>query len=250
MLKEALEFLGKTFDKSQAAKLLSVPGDGRVAYVDQGGKLSEIAVAPPVRRHNVKSVDDLIKAAKTWNKKPVVWVSGSDVVLVPDDDDRRDMATLELVRSAAFGKLCFLAKSPDVSQADLIRTIRVDLQGTIGRADLLTAIRSIKFRQSTAGTSTVQHGNESLGRTIEAEVSGAGNIPESVIVSCAVFSNPGEREKTFTVGCDLEIVPQHSAFRFRPIPDELERVTDAAIAGIRQRIEDELDGVAVFFGSP
>jgi hypothetical protein len=115
---------------------------------------------------------------------------------------------------------------------------------------LLTAVRSIKFRTSEAGASTIQQGNESLGRTIEAEVTGAGDIPESVLVSCAVFSNPGEREKTFTVGCDLEIVPAEKKFRFRPIPDEIERVTDAALAGIRDRIADTLQDIAVFYGSP
>jgi hypothetical protein len=55
--------------------------------------------------------------------------------------------------------------------------LRIDLQGTINRAALLTAVRNIKFRVSDSGASNIQQGNESLGRTIEAEVTGAGDIP-------------------------------------------------------------------------
>ena len=110
---------------------------------------------------------------------------------------------------------------------------------------------NIKFRKSDSGASSIQHGSESLGRTIEAEVSGAGDIPESVVVSCPVYANHGEREKTATIMYDLEIVPADGQFRFRPIPDELERVIDAALDDIRTRIVDALpDGSAVFFGSP
>lgn len=36
----------------------------------------------------------------------------------------------------------------------------------------------------------------------------------------------------------------------RPIPDEIERVTDIALADIRERIASALEGVSVFFGSP
>lgn len=250
MLKEALDFLRDRFTVAAGAKLLNVPGDGRIAYVDQGGTLHQIAVTPPLRGHTVNSVDDLIAAAAKWNASPVVWINGQNIVLVTDDGDRRDRVTLPLVKSAAFSRLTALAKDPELDQAELIRTLRVDLQGTIRRAELLAAVRHIKFRASSSGQSIVQHGNESMGKTIEAEVTGAGDIPETVVVECAVFSNPDEREKSFTVGCDLEIVPADSTFRFQPIPDELERVIDAALHGIRDEIVAELGDVSVFFGSP
>ncbi len=250
MLKEALQFLGETFSKSQGAKLLSVPGNGRKAYVDQGGTVTPYDVTPPLREHRVNSVADLIAAAEKWDTAPVVWINGDAVVLITDDADRLDSVTLRLSKSAAFAKLIALNQSPVLDQQALIRVLRIDLQGTINRADLLTAVRNIKFRVSDSGASNIQQGNESLGRTIEAEVTGAGDIPESVVVSCPVYSNPGERALTFTVGCDLEIVPADKKFRFRPIPDEIERVTDAALQGIRDRIDEALPDVATFFGSP
>lgn len=250
MIQEALEFLRDRFSEAEAARLVNIPGDGRKAYVDQAGKVTPYDVTSPLREHRVNSVADLIAAAGKWNTSPVVWINGDAVVLVPDDADRRDSVTLKLSKSAAFAKLICLNQSPVLDQQALVRVLRIDLQGTINRVALLTAVRNIKFRVSDSGASSIQQGNESLGRTIEAEVTGAGDIPESVVVSCAVFANPGERELTFTVGCDLEIVPADKKFRFRPIPDEIERVTDAALQGIRERIEGELKGVAVFFGSP
>lgn len=250
MIQEALEFLYDKFSDAEEARLLQIPGDGRKVFVDQGGKLTPMDVAPAVRSHKVNSVDDLTNAAHKWNTAPVVWIGSDAIVLIPDDGDRRDRVTLNLCKSAAFQRLICLDKQPLLDQQSLIRTLRIDLQGTVSRNELLTAIRSIKFRTTEGGASTIQQGNESLGHTIEAEVTGAGDIPESVIVSCAVFCNPGEREKKFQVGCDLEIVPAEKKFRFRPIPDEIERVTDAALEDIRQRIEGELDGVSVFYGSP
>ena len=251
MIKEALESLGKTFQAAASARVLNIPGnDGRKCYVDQNGTLTVYDVPPPLRAHHVNSVDDLIAAARKWNTGPVVWISGEAIVLVPDDADRRDRITLKLVKSAAFAKLCSLASEPELNQAELVRLLRVDLVGAVNRVGLLAAVRQIRFRQSTAGESTIQHGNESLGRTIESQVSGASEIPETVLVSCSVFSNPGEREKRLTIACDLEIITAESAFRFHPLPDELERVKDEALADIRETIGEALGNVAVFFGSP
>lgn len=250
MLKEALEFLSGKFSKSESAKLLSIPGDGRTAFIDQGGAIHEVPVVPDLRSHTVKSVDDLCHAAGKWNKAPVVWISDAAIVLLPDDADRRDRVSLPLIYSAAFQRLLSLAKAPVLDQLSLIRTLRIDLQGTVGRADLLTAVRQIKFKTHESGASSITHGNESMGRTIEAEVTGAGNIPDSVLVSCAVYSNHGESEERFTVACDLEIDVKEQKFRFRPIPDEIERVTFQALEGIRGRIAEQLDGVSLFYGSP
>lgn len=251
MLKEALEYLTGQSHKFNEARLLSIPGsDGRQAYVDQKGELSLVPVPPALRGHNVDSVDDLIAAAGRWNAKPVIWISGESVVLIADDEDRRDRVTLKLHKSSQFACLIALAKKPELDQVAMLRTLRIDLPGTAGRTELIATIRKIKWRTSAGGESNITHGGESLGKQIEAEVTAAGNIPESLLVSCPVYRNPGEREQSFTVNCDLDILPHEQVFRLCPLPDEIERVTEAALAGIRDRIEGELKDVAVFYGTP
>lgn len=250
MLKEALEFIRGQFTRAEAARLLSIPGDGRKAFVDQAGTVTPYDVTPPLRTHRVDSVDDMVAAAKTWKAKPVLWISGEAVVLITDDGDRRDKVTLPLVKSSQFARIIALGVDPELEQAELLRTLRVDLSGAINRGDVIATVRKLKWRTGASGTSEITHGGESMGRQIEAEVTGAGDIPESLVVSCPIYRNPGERDYTFTIGMDLEIVPQDQTFRLRPMPDEIERVTEAALAGIRERLETALGDVAIFYGTP
>lgn len=250
MLQEALQFLSDKFSRADSARVVTLPDDSRHVFIDQGGVFTKHELPPPLRKHTVASVEDLVAAANRWKDSPVAWLSGEAIVLVTDDSDRRDIVTLPLVKSAAFTKLMQLDKTPQLDQAQLIRLLRIDLQGTANRTALLTAIRSIKFKSVDSGASSIQHGNESLGRAIENEVTGAGDIPEQVLVECAVFANHGERDKRFKVACDLEIVASEKKFRFHPLPDDLERVTDAALDDIREQIAADLPGVPVFFGSP
>lgn len=250
MIKEALSFLSDRVATHHAAKVVNIPGDGRKVYVDQAGKLEAIAVAPALRSHKVSALDDLIAAAKRWNAMPTLWVSDSAIVLVTDDNDRRDIVTMPLVKSAAFQRLEALEKKPDLNQLELLRTLRIDLQGTANRADLITAIRSLKWKQSSSGHVDVQQGKESLGKLIENEVSGASEIPESVSVALAVFANPGESAKRYPVACDLEVIPGDQMFRFRPVADELRNTMTFAQGEIVSALRAALQGVPVFFGTP
>lgn len=247
MLKEAFAYLFDSAREQQKAKLLEVPGDGRTAYVDQAGTLKEIKVSPPLRGHRVESVVDLVAAAKKWNTAPVVWVSESCVVLITDDGDRRERVTMGLKLTDQFA---FLVDAQRFDQPEMIRALRVNLPGAEKRAELIAAIRSLKWRTSTSGTADLQHGNESLGKTVENEVTGAGTIPELVTVSTAVFSNPGEEKNEVTIGCDLEIDAPKQKFLFRPLPDELRAAKAKAVEDIRARIARDLPEVTVLYGTP
>lgn len=71
-----------------------------------------------------------------------------------------------------------------------------------------------------------------------------------MLVSCPVYQNHGERDYKFSILCDLEIDAVGQKFLFKPLPDEIERVRDAALEGIRVRVAAELEGVAIFYGTP
>ncbi len=138
----------------------------------------------------------------------------------------------------------------ELNQLEMLRTLRIDLQGTSDRADLITLIRTLKWKQSASGHVDIQQGKESLGKTIENEISGAGDIPESVSVAVAVYSNPGESSKRYPVACDLEVDAGNQLFRFRPVADELRNTLTLAQTDLVTVLRAALPNVPVFFGSP
>jgi len=250
MLKEALQWLGDTVTTGKKASVLDLR-DPRLSYVDQGGTLTKIEVPPALRTHKVESVDDLAAAAEKWSGDNTVWIGTDAVRLVLNDADRRDVVTLPLVKSPQFKTLEKMASQCLFDQQQLIRLLRIDLPGAERRNELLSTVRKIKFRQSTSGEDDIQHGKESLGRAIEAQVTGSGDIPETVVVAGPVYCNPGEREQSYVVGLDLEILPSEQKFRLCPLPDELDKAARDALQGIRYRLNESLpDGTAIFFGSP
>lgn len=250
MLTDALKWLGDTITTGKSAKVLDLK-DPRTSYVDQGGMLNKFPVPPSLRSHKVESVDDLADAAEKWSGDNTVWIGADAVRLVLNDADRRDVVTLPLVKSPQFTTLEKLAATPQLDQQQVIRLLRVNLPGIERRLELLSIIRKIKFRQSTSGEDDIQHGKESLGRAIEAQVTGSGDIPETVIVTGPIYCNPGEREQSYAVGLDLEILPTEQKFRLCPLPDELDRATRDALQSIRERLNEALpDGTAIFFGTP
>lgn len=264
MLKEAIEFVfnrGVEEIKAAKAQKFDVPGDGRMVLIEHNGQLTERPVPPPLRRHTVDSVDDLIAAVKRWglgnidvgDDDGVLWISEERIVLVTNDSDRRETVTLPLVHSSVFAKVKSLSdhNTARMDQPTLIRLLRRDFRHADGVAELLAAVRKIKFRQLEQGYSDVQHGNESMGNAIEAEVSGAGDIADTLIVPVNVFSNPGEREfRLWTVGLDLEIDAKSQRFILRPMPDEVELAVSLALESIRERLTKALPETPVFFGTP
>lgn len=252
-IKEALQYLferGAETEKCARARILEVPSDGRTVVIEHKGELIDRTVPPDLRNHTVESVADLASAAKRWKPDPAIWIDGKQIVLIPDDQDRRDRVTLPLKQSAVFSCVKKLAEQPKMDQQQLIRLLRHELRNAVNIATILTAVRKIKFRSLTQGHADIQHGNESLGRQIESEVVGADAIPEGLTVPTNVFSNPGEIDLVFPVTLSLEIDVSAQKFLLKPMPDEIERVEDQALADIRERIEDGLPGVPVFFGRP
>lgn len=254
MLKEALQYLferGVDTERETRARILELPkSDGRTVVIEHKGALIDRPIPPGLRNHTVDSVADLVNAARRWKDDPVIWIDGTQVVLVPHDGDRRDRVTLPLKQSTVFTCVKKLAEQSRLEQPQLIRLLRHELRSAANLSSILTAVRKIKFRSLTQGHSDIQHGNESLGRQIENEVVGAEAIPESLVVSTNVFTNPGEIDNKFTIGLSLEIDVAAQRFVLKPMPDEIEVAEDMALAGIRERIEHGLPDVPVFFGRP
>lgn len=253
MFVELAEFLYSQIAEVANARILRIPGNDRMAYIDQGGEVIEVEIPPPDRKSAVASIDDLCAAAKAYGKDGQIsfWITTNSVVLVLDDQDRREHVTMNLRKTAAYQKVLWLAQNPALTQAELISLLRMDLRDLTGRNELLTKIRTLKFSLHTEGISDLSQGRESLGKKIENQVTGAGDLPEDLRIHTPLFDNPGERDEGFTIEMLFEVMPTETKqFRIKPVPASLEDATDAALQGMRTAIEEQLEGVRVFFGTP
>jgi hypothetical protein len=257
MLKEAITYVyekaAELANKQKANKVdwLSNP---RMAVFEMNGQLLERPVPPELRKHTVDSVFDLILAATAWvgtEGKGTIWLSHKDIVLIVDDADRRERVTLPLVQSDVFEKMCELDQKPVMDQLTLIRLLRRHFRNATEASVVLAAVRKIKFNRNESGHSNLQHGNESIGRTIEAEIAGAADIPDRLTVPLNVYSNPGERDNVVSVAFDLEIDVHQQKFSLKPQPDEITTVIEQSLGTIRRRImAGAPKGMPILYGTP
>ena len=232
-------------DQARPLAWLNTP---REQFYEHNGKIESKPIPPSLRNHNVRTVADLIQAGKRWGKGGVIWLSSQFAMLAIDDNDRRESVTLALQKSVVFQKLEALEKGGVYDQASIIALLRREFRHSPEATTLLTAVRKIKFSLSTAGYSDVQHGNESLGRIIENEITGAENIAELITVPGSVYTNPGEDVAKFNVGLTLDLDAKNQKFLIRPLPDELEVAQQAALQSVRERLSKGLSDVPVFLG--
>ncbi|MGA2035377.1 MAG: hypothetical protein ABSG68_24280 [Thermoguttaceae bacterium] len=269
--KDTLELIQKTACDAQAAIIVNVPGDGRTVYLSQGGELKDIQIQPAPRDHRVHSLADLIAYAKSVvgetpsplaqiyrsavsDGGPVVWHNEEGVVLVLDDDDRRDRVTFALHNSRRFLilKQCMKERAW-MKQPAFIRLLRIDL--ALDNLRVVGQFRRLDWETGQRGSSEVRPGADRLGKEIMAKVQGVDELPEELSIPCPVYCDMGEREE-YVIRCALEIDAVNQAFQLLPIADELEYIVDLAQASIRARLDAELSdvqdnlAVPVYYGAP
>ena len=252
---ETLQLIQSTAQKAQEARLLpELSGDGRKAFVQQGGAVKEFPLPPPLREHLVHTLDDLIAYAfRPDNPKPVVWHGVTGVVLLPDDADRRDRIVFPLAFSERYLCLAKLAKEAKaLNQQQFVRLLRRDLGID---AATVQQFRKLDWKNGDNGSSEVNPHNMKVSKSILAEVNGVKDIPEELTVPTPVYSQCGERTE-YNVQCYIEIDAVNQVFGFGPLPDELTKIIDLAQADIRGRLDKALaangdrEAIPVYYGAP
>lgn len=236
---------------TKAVQIVDLP-DPRKKLLVQSGQHEEIAVPPPFRNHTVGSLVDLISYAD-GKTKAVVWHSPESVVLILDDDDRRDCAVFPLVLSDAWEKLKKLdGQLTPLTQKDFIRLLRFVLGAS---AATITVFRKLSFQTQINGGGEIQKSRESLGNSIAAEVQGTADLPEELIVSVPIYQNAGERQ-VYSVRLLLEYDGQAQRILVTPDQGLLAELEEAHQADIRSRLtaglvdDEEHPAIPVYFGQP
>lgn len=258
MLQEAIRELADLAVEAKRAaqpRIIQIPGDDRTIFVDPkgDGQWEERKKPPAKRSHTVTTIEDLatlaLYARRTLGLDPAVWHAPDKVVLVFDQTNVWDLATVVLVYAPQWMTLLSLTRP--LSQKELLSILRVDLAGCLDSPSLLNSVSHVNFRAAMHGEGSIQHGRESLGKSVESEVAGVREpIPERGTVLAPIYENPGEQTR-WPVECDLEIDAANQRFFFRPLPGEMEEALQLQQADIRQRLASALgEEVPVYAGTP
>jgi len=262
VLDKALAYLAELASKAAAPQKIDSGDRRRISYVVNGQVVST-ETAPPPRGHSVKSLADVVALANRFaaddgkatdtDGPPAVWYDENAVVLVIDDDGHRlETATLALETSDVFRVLECLAKTKAKhDQKAFIRLLRVELAGTLDPVVLLEKVRKVRFENGVTTEAVSARQRESMGRSITSQVStDGGDLPDEVTLSVPVYKTAGERAPV-PFRCSVEVDPADGTFRLLPLPDELERVRQVAVARIAERLVDGLEhGTPAYYGSP
>lgn len=248
MTKDALQLLQTTAQQAANAQVLSISGDPDRLLISQGGTREIIDLPPKHRNHAVSDIDSLLALADRYPETAVLWHSEEAVVLVFDDQIRRDIATLKLEFSKVYATLRSFANGKKFEQAQLVRLLKITFADCVP-PELLDKVRTVKFNRHESGESTVNHGQASMGRKIEAAVTGADQIPESFVVQTKVYSNVMQ-DQTETIRVSIDPDLEEHNFELSIVGDDLTTsmlITQETLAG---RLAEGNDQRRILFGKP
>jgi hypothetical protein len=254
MISDALKYLVE-LGGSSAPGLVKPPAEPPHVYYMRGadGSLKKISAELPPDNCAAYSLQAILAVATNLELDAEVWY-GPDQVVCVYGDAHRDRITLPLALSEQFLRLKhWHAARPALSQADLVRELRVTFRHNLGAAgNLVEILRRVNFRAVSTTDGEVGHGKASLGKAIAGEVTGVGTIPEYVTFDVPVFANACFRGVRAKVECALEPDAATGSFRVIPIPGELDAAMDRAVGETGEAIRDGLDNgeIAVFYGRP
>jgi hypothetical protein len=202
---------------------------------------------PPIARdHAFETVAALIEFSNNCfagkhglEQLPVVWYDKTMVSVVVNDEDRRDVGRLALNPTPQITELTGNSTKTR-TQKEFIRYLRINLAGTLGEdARLLSVLRELKFSASSDGEGTVRHGQESMGKKINAAVLGIDAIPEEVTLYVRVFQTP-DLTQLHPVRCAIDILPDEQAFRLVPLPMQVENAIAAEVEEVGAMLASQL----------
>lgn len=205
----------------------------------------------PTRHHTIRSFADLVAIAKDVKvaREPEVYHSHDQVVVILDRDGRREAVKMPLERTDRFASLLRLTKPGGRSfgPAEAVKFIRFELHG-VGADALCAAIRKLDFTRKSNGERTVEHGRESLGRSVEAAVQAPQQVPEEFIAEVPIWSVSGLRNIKAKVRVGVYLDVNDESIELVPLADEISGALEAAQGELHARLATELNPIPVYQG--
>ena len=247
MLKEAIELIATMAKKNDQPT--PIVGGRNKQRVFVRGLLQEIADDFPARNHTANDLESFAACIHAPDLASV-WHHGNQVVAILSDDDhsyRDDRVTWPIKGSSKFAALTKDAPQPR-PHADFVRFIVQNLRDEFDAAapGLLGTIRNLKFRNVDAAEGSVQQGRESMGREIQNEITGATDLPETVIIRVKRWA---DLDCIAEVECLLVLDVENRKLSLRPLADQLEQAENAAQKWLHDVLASATEA-PIFYGTP
>lgn len=231
-LAQAIKEIERLVTAANRTTLLEARGERGGVYflVGPDGRAERVLAEPAWSAERLATPAELLRfIQERAGEKSAVFFGESGATFFYDRDDRRAKASCELVTSPQYQWLAH-AKGGVMSQADLVRLLRITFRGCLpADGNLLALVRNLKFSTAGEAAVSIQHGRESLGKRVEAAVTGEGVLPEEVTLFIPVFENHPFKAR---VACALEVCPHEQGFRLTPYPLEVRNALDAAVEDV------------------
>jgi hypothetical protein len=235
------------------AVVLEIPGQPahKKAIIDAAGKLTWIDLEPICRQHTIVTLDECIEFINSkGGETTVVWFDRTGVVVVLDDNTRRDIATMKFTLTPEIVKLAEIEKSKQrFNQRDFRRLLRIDLGNCRMDDVLLNWVSSVKFNTSASQGGVIKQGKESLGSDIDdAAISDLGECPEEIGLQVRVFDDHRLKDKC-GVKCAVEVFLREAEFTLTPMPLEIHTAIEMELDVVAEKLRSGVK-VPAFRGRP
>lgn len=252
MLAEFLREVVGLAGKAKSVEFHTNPSLPRTVFVRHGDELKELPVPAAQRSHKLADFDSLVEAI-TDDKiasDPEVYVAQDSIVALLDRSDRRARVSVALATSHRFNVCEKLETPARLTPKDAVRLLKLELHG--GTHDPVTqALSRIDFKRAVGAASDLAHGRETLGRSVEASVQQAKDIPEQFTVAIPIWTTQGFQQYVQHVTFGLYLDLEGQVVELRVLSDECEAARNRALQQVAADLRKSLAGAApVFLGVP
>jgi hypothetical protein len=251
MLAEFITKLEGLTKKANGVEVVPVSQIRDKILIRKGDAFEWEDIPPPPRASKYHGLDDFVAAVmdKDICPDPEVYHDGVGLHAWPNRAERREQIHLIGETSDRWTKMSRLVNDTVFDTRALIKFLRFDLNGT-GVETLIPLIRKVDFTRKSDGKNQIEHGKESLGKSVEMAVQQAETIPESFRVEVARFSNPQLRtiKATITIGIYIDV--SSDSFVLRALGDEIKNAEEFIQSEINTRLHAVLKDVPIFQGTP
>lgn len=253
MFKEALQEITAAAVKAAGPQHKEIDPTKTYAVVTDG-KVELIGNQVPWRKHTAQDLETIAAFADKFTSA-AIWVSRRDIVLLVNDDDRRERVYVEMIQSDEIDRLGELGEAkPLLDQRAILFMLRtVFTQDALPKfPKLIDTLRSVKFEAQTSADSKIERGKSSVGKALNVHASGLESVPEQVTLSVPIFENSFATLRV-DVQCALEIYEAEQRLQLFPLPGEVEGAYAKAESHLCELIRDLLgkdSAVPVYYGSP
>ena len=228
-------------------ELTGISSEKAVYAID--GEIIKVPLDVPARREIAGDLDSFIRRVNA-STDATVWHLGDEVVGLwgfSEDRCEHDQVRLNLSAGAKYQELACKSHKPRPHK-EFVQWLVQNFRDELDEASpgLLATLRSLKFRTEDELKGSVQQGRESMGRSIEHEIAGAADLPETVMLKLQRWVG---LDCYLEIECLLALDTEARTLALKPLADEVSEQEIVAGKWLGEQLTTELT-CPVYHGSP